>query len=115
MTAAEGVPLSHLTEASGIAAMAWLIPVIPALSAGVLLLFGKRIGKASALVAIVAMAASAILATLVFTFLQAQPEDARTLIHTVATWLDVGPLQVDWSVLVDPLSTVMLLLGAGFP
>ena len=110
MTAAEGVPLSHLTDASGVAAMAWLIPVIPAISAGLLLLFGKRLGKASAMVAIAAMAASAVLATLVFTFLMAQPEDARTLTHTVATWLDIGPLHVDWAVLVDPLAAVMLLL-----
>ena len=110
LTAAEGVPLSHLTDATGAAAMAWLIPVIPALSAAVLLLFGKRLGKASAWVAIAAMAASAVLATLVFGFLRAQPEDARTLTHTVARWLDIGPLQVDWAVLVDPLSSVMLLL-----
>ena len=30
--------------------------------------------------------------------------------RTLATWISAGPLVVDWSVLVDPLSSVMLLL-----
>ena len=112
LAAAEGVPLSHTVAAPGgsAAALAWLIPVVPAVSAALLLLFGKRLGTIAAWVAIGAMAVSAALATMVFIFLQSQPEDARTFVHTVGTWLDVGALTVNWEVLVDPLASVMLLL-----
>ena len=112
LAAAEGLPLDHaLTSApAGIVGLAWLIPVIPALSAAVLLLFGKRLGAVSAYVAIAAMAVSAVLSTMVFTFLQSQPEESRAIVHTVATWISAGPLQIDWAILVDPLSSVMLLL-----
>ncbi len=109
-TAAEGVPLEHVTAAAGAAQYAWLIPVLPAVSAALLLIFGKRLGRISAYVAIAAMAVSAVLSTLVFTYLQSQPAESRTVVHTVASWINAGPLVVDWAVLVDPLSTVMLLL-----
>jgi NADH-quinone oxidoreductase subunit L len=112
LAAVEAVPLSHLAEIqSGSAvSLAWLIPVVPAVSAGLLLLFGKRLGKSSAWVAIAAMLVSALLSTWVFTYLRAQPADARAFEDTIATWLSIGPLQVNWAVLVDPLSSVMLLL-----
>jgi NADH-quinone oxidoreductase subunit L len=112
LAAAEGVPLAETMAAPGgsAAALAWLIPVVPAVSAALLLLFGKRLGAISAWVAIAAMAISAVLATMVFTFLQSQPSNARTFVHTVGTWLEVGPLTVNWEVLVDPLASVMLLL-----
>ena len=111
LTAAEGAPLEAVAQAtSGIVQFAWLIPVVPAVSAAFLLIAGKRLGRASALVAIGAMAVSAVLSTLVFSFLQSQPADARAYTDTVATWIDAGPLTVDWAVLVDPLSVIMLLL-----
>ena len=110
---AEG--LAPLTEVvtSGLEpalALAWLIPVVPALSAAFLLLFGKRLGKLSAAVAILACGFSATASTLVFVALQARDEAHRTVISHVATWIDAGTLQVDWALLLDPLSAVMLLL-----
>ncbi|MPZ72686.1 MAG: NADH-quinone oxidoreductase subunit L [Nitriliruptorales bacterium] len=112
LAASEAVPLSDLASAPGgsPAALAWLIPVVPAVSAGLLMIFGKRLGRVSALVAVAAMVVSAALSTSVFVHLQAQPTDARSFEHTIATWMSVGPLTIDWGVLVDPLSTVMLLL-----
>ena len=110
LTAAEGAPLQSVADAAGVVGLAWLIPVIPAVSAGVLLIIGKRLGRASAFVAIAAMAASAVLSTLVFVYLQAQPEGHRAFVHTLGTWISAGRLTVDWAVLVDPLSAVMLLL-----
>ena len=96
--------------AGSAAALAWLIPLIPAISAGLLLVFGKRLGAIAAWVAIAAMGAAAALATMVFLFLHAQPESARVFTHLVASWIEAGPLKVDWVVLVDPLASVMLLL-----
>ena len=111
LTAAEGVPLETVADAaSGVVGLAWLIPVIPALSAAFLLIAGKRLGRLSAFVAVAAVGASAVLSSLVFTFLQSQPAESRVFVDTVATWIAAGPLTVDWAVLVDPLSSIMLLL-----
>src|SRR5687767_11891231 len=108
LVATEAAPMSHLASAPGgsAASLAWLIPVVPAVSAALLLLFGKRLGKASAFVAIGAMLVSALLSTWVFSFLSAQPAEERTFEHVITTWLQIGPFTVDWGILVDPLSTV---------
>jgi NADH-quinone oxidoreductase subunit L len=92
---------------------AWLIPVVPALSAAVLLIFGKRLGRLSAAVSIGAAGFSLTMAVLVFAFLLGQPEDGRVLVREVGTWLEAGSLQVDWTLLVDPLSSIMMLLVTG--
>jgi NADH-quinone oxidoreductase subunit L len=88
--------------------LAWLIPVIPAVSAGLLLLFGGRLGRLAAWVAILAVGASATISTAVFTQLLASEE--RTFVTPVARWLDIAGFTVDWSLLVDPLSGVLILL-----
>jgi len=99
--------------AGSVIQLAWLIPVIPALSAGFLLLAGKRLGKIAAPVAIAAIGASFAVSLLVFGALRAEPEHERTFVVHLAQWLDIGPLQVDWNLLVDPLASVMLLLVTG--
>jgi NADH-quinone oxidoreductase subunit L len=112
LATAEGAFVGRYLDAPGGTAvdLAWLIPVVPAVSAALLLLFGRRIGKASAWVAIAAVAYSAVASTLVFTYLLGQPEDGRSFVRTVAGWLSAGDFQVDWALLIDPLSAVMLLL-----
>jgi NADH-quinone oxidoreductase subunit L len=112
------------TESGGIAAFqpapagspvdwAWLLPVVPALSAAFLLVFGRRLGKLSSAVAIVAAGFTATMAVLIFTFLLDQPGDGRVFVRELGTWIHAGPLQVDWTLLVDPLAAVMLLLVTG--
>lgn len=112
----EGVtPLGQVaTAASGsLVDLAWLIPVVPAVAAGLLLLFGRRLGRLSAVVAIGAVGFSATMSLLVFLFLRSQPAAERTFVVDVVTWLDVAGFTVDWALLVDPLATVMLLLVTG--
>jgi NADH-quinone oxidoreductase subunit L len=89
---------------------AWLIPVVPALSAAVLLVFGRRIGKVSAAIAITAVGFSATMATAVVLQIAAAPEAERSLVKVVGEWLPIGDLTVDWALLLDPLSGAMLLL-----
>ena len=91
-------------------ALAWLIPVVPAVSAAVLLLFGRRLGRLSGAIAIAAVGYSAVASTLVFGYLRAQPEGERVIVQRLGTWLDAGGLSVDWALLIDPLASVMLLL-----
>ena len=92
------------------AAWAWLIPVVPAVSSGSLLLGGHRTRHAAAATAIAAAAAAAGMSAAVFASLLAQPASSRTYIRTLAPWLEVGDLRVEWALLVDPLSAVMLVL-----
>jgi NADH-quinone oxidoreductase subunit L len=47
---------------------------------------------------------------MVFNYLIAQPAEGRSFVTTVANWLAAGDLQVNWALLIDPLSAVMLLL-----
>jgi NADH-quinone oxidoreductase subunit L len=107
-----GVPLEAVAPAPVGSAIdfAWLIPVIPAVSAGLLLLFGKRLGALSGWLAVLAVGASATISTLVFAQLAAQPAAERTFVRTLFPWISAGELQVDWALLIDPLSSVMLLL-----
>lgn len=100
-------------DAGSVIALAWLIPVIPAISAGLLLLFGKRLGTLAAPIAIAAITASFGLSVAVFAALNAAETEARTFVVDVATWLQVGSLSVDWKLLIDPLTAVMLLLVTG--
>lgn len=110
-TAEGGFAGEYVAAAAGSAVdFAWLIPVVPALSAAVLLLFGRRIGKVSAAIAITAAGFSATLSTAVFLQLAAALEDARSFVRVVADWLPIGDFTVQWALLVDPLSAVMLLL-----
>ncbi len=99
-----------MPEAGSAIDLAWLIPVVPAVSAAVLLLIGKRLGRYAAHVAILAIGFSAVASTIAFTELLALPEEARSVISPVATWLEVGDFEVAWSILIDPLAAVMLLL-----
>ena len=99
-TAAAGTPVD----------LAWLIPVVPAVSAGLLMIFGKRLGRLAGPIAITAIGYSAVASTMVFAHLLSQPEGSRSFVRTVAPWIHAGDFAVDWALLVDPLSTVMLLL-----
>ncbi|WP_370327343.1 NADH-quinone oxidoreductase subunit L [Euzebya sp.] len=115
--AAEGgaEPFSHVITDAGVAAidLAWLIPVVPAVMAGILLIAGRRLGRLSSGLAIGAMGYALTHAVLIFLHLSGQPEGDRTFVVEVAQWLDIAGFTVDWSLLVDPLSAVMLLLVTG--
>jgi NADH-quinone oxidoreductase subunit L len=91
-------------------ALAWLLPVVPAVSALVLLVVGRRLGRLAGWVAVAAAGFTAVLAIATFAFLAGQPQDARVFTHEVATWIAAGDLEVSWALLVDPLASVMLLL-----
>ena len=111
-TEAGGHPFEHISTAAAgsVIDLAWLIPVVPAISAGLLLLFGRRLGRLTSGVAITAIGFSATMATLVLLELLSHPSGDRTFVVDVAAWLDIAGFTVNWSMLVDPLSAVMLML-----
>ncbi|CAN5491438.1 NADH-quinone oxidoreductase subunit L [soil metagenome] len=100
-------------DAGSVVDLAWLIPVVPAVMAAILMIAGRRIGRLSAGLAIAAIGFSLTMSVLIFAFLQGQPEDQRTFVVNVLPWLDVAGFTVDWSLLIDPLSSIMLLLVTG--
>ncbi len=93
----------------------WLIPVLPL--AGFLIngLFGSRMGKTPvSLVACFTVLASLIL-SLAAVFSLAGSSGGK-LEQTVYTWLQAGEFRADFGFLLDPLSSVMILVvtGVGF-
>jgi NADH-quinone oxidoreductase subunit L len=112
-TESAGIAGAQSAPAGSLVEWAWLIPVVPAVSAALLLIFGKRLGAVSALVAIAAAAVSFAGAVGIFAFLQGEPAEGRVFVHELGTWIHAGPLEVDWALLVDPLSSIMMLLVTG--
>src|SRR4030095_10677081 len=105
----------------------WLIPLFPAIGFVINGLIGKRLSKtAVAVIACGVVLISFLLsAGAVFQLLQLEPEQRS---HTVKLyeWINAGPahtaegplarFSVDWAFLLDPLSSIMILVvtGIGF-
>ena len=90
----------------------WLIPVIPLLSFGLIVLFFNKWKRLSSVVAILSMIASFVLAQIVFwQSVGIGPELAKEPIHSAVPWLPTSANPADWfkmGVMVDPLTAVML-------
>ncbi len=116
LLAAEGGELySSIADGAGtpVLELAWLIPVVPAVMAAVLMIAGRRIGRASSALAIGAIGYALTHAVLIFLHLQGESPDHRVFTVDVIPWLDIAGFTVDWSMLIDPLSSAMLLLVTG--
>jgi NADH-quinone oxidoreductase subunit L len=100
-----------MNTAHGVQSAAWLLVVIPAVSAAVLLLVGKRGDKwgpwLGALVPVVLFVYGLIL------FFSVKGESNREVNLHLYTWIPVNRLQVDVGFLLDPLSMVFVLLITG--
>jgi NADH-quinone oxidoreductase subunit L len=105
----------------------WLIPLFPAAGFVINGLLGKRMPKP----AVATIAAGAVLISLIFSVgavyqLSQLPVESRSHNVSLYRWIDAGPAHtmsgeverfaVDWGFLLDPLSSVMILVvtGIGF-
>jgi NADH-quinone oxidoreductase subunit L len=89
--------------------LVWLIPAFPLAAFLINGLFGKRwLGHATGWIASGAIGASALLSIAIFFEVVASGGHATTV--TLYRWIGVGDFQVDVAALVDPLSSVMLLV-----
>ena len=96
------------------AVLAPFIVGIPLLSALLLLLFGKRLGKAAGLIGsgAVGLAFVGSIVALI-DMLSFPPEQGRGYVSNLFTWIEVGRFSIGVDLLVDQLSIVMLLVVTG--
>jgi len=95
----------------------WLIPFPPALSALVLILFGRVLSKRWVTIqACGAVFVSLVLSLLSFGGLLGASSEAGPLLKTLFPWIRAGAFRADFAFQFDPLAAVMVLVvtGVGF-
>ncbi len=95
----------------------WLIPVWPLLGFLTNGFFGRRIGKGAVGIVGCGSVGLSLLASLAAVAeLLALPPGARRISQVLGPWIGAGNFQADWGLLLDPLSSVMILVvsGVGF-
>jgi len=105
----------------------WLIPLFPLATASLMLLVGRRLRKSAvSLFCVGSVGVSFAYALGAVTQLLSAPPENRVVQHILFEWLAPGqmllssgqvvPLTADWGYLLDPLSSVMVLVvtGVGF-
>ncbi|MGM0384750.1 MAG: NADH-quinone oxidoreductase subunit L [Actinomycetota bacterium] len=95
---------------TGAASAAWLLVAIPLLSAGVLLLVGRRADRWGHWLGVAASTASFVLAVVITVQELALPADERVMTHSLYTWISTGDLGIDFATRVDTLSMSFVLL-----
>ena len=100
-----------MTTAHGIQTGVWLLVAIPAISAAILLLGGKRADKWGHLLG--AGVPVVLFVYGVMLFFSVKSESNREVSQHLFSWIPVGGLQVDAGILLDPLSLVFVLLITG--
>ena len=95
---------------------AHLIPAFPLAGFLLLVVLGKRAGKAAGWLATSAVGLSFLAAVVTFTQLLGHDAHDREVIKPIFTWLAAGGFEVEASLLIDPLSVTMALFvtGVGF-
>jgi NADH-quinone oxidoreductase subunit L len=100
-----------VTTAHGIQSGAWLLVAIPAISAAILLLGGKRADKRGPLLG--AAVPVVLFVYGVMLFFSVKSESNREVSQHLFSWIPVASFQVDAGILLDPLSLVFVLLITG--
>src|SRR6266566_6276883 len=91
-----------------------LIILLPLVAAAIAGLFCRVIGDRPAqIVTCVALLIAAALSIFVFVRIGFGPENAKLVVVKLFTWMDSGTLNVDWSLRVDTLTAVMLIVVTG--
>ena len=98
-------------------ALAWIVLVVPLISGGVLAGWPTEPPNAiTRLLGIGSILVSFALTLAVFIGMLGNPSDDRVFTSSAFEWIDIGGVQIDLSILVDPLSVMMMLIitGVGF-
>ncbi len=109
-------PAVHTVESAavgGVSSLLWLVVAVPALSAAVLLLAGRRSDRWGHLLGCASVGFSFVLGLLMFLQMMGRPEEQRTVTQPLFEWLSAGSWQVEMGLLLDPLSMLFVLLITG--
>jgi NADH-quinone oxidoreductase subunit L len=91
--------------------LAWLIPLFPLIGFAINGIVTRRFPeKVIGWIGALAIGASFVVAVLIFLELLRMAPDARSIEKVVYTWIASGTFSVQIAFLIDPLSTVMLLV-----
>ena len=94
--------------------MLLLIPLFPFLGFLINACIGKRLSKsASGLVAVAVMVASFAVAVTSVIQLAGLPEESRAIVNRIFTWITAGNFTADFTLRLDPLSALMILVITG--
>ncbi|WP_336922154.1 NADH-quinone oxidoreductase subunit L [Aquipuribacter sp. SD81] len=106
------VPTQGLTAvpATGAEPLAWLLVVIPLVSAGVLLLAGRAADRWGHWLGVLASASAFVVGAVVFFSVLGHGAEERARSVAGFSWVPAGDFQVDAGLLVDPLSLSFVLL-----
>ena len=96
--------------ATGTESLAWLLVLVPLVSAGILLLGGRRADRWGHWLGLAASAAALVVGVVVFLSLLGHEAEERARSVAGFSWIPAGSFQVDAGLLLDPLSLVFVLL-----
>jgi len=99
--------------ADGMFSLLWLVVAIPAVSAAILLLAGRRADAWGHLLGSAAPIASFLLGLTLFVQLLGRPADDRAVSQHLYTWISTGRFEVQAGLLFDQLSALFVLLITG--
>ncbi len=111
LIAAAGLP--EVAPATGAAGLAWLLVALPALSAIVLLLAGRRANAWGHILGVLSVVATFVIGLVIFLETVGLDAAARTRELSVYNWISVAGLHVDFGLRLDPLSLTFVLLITG--
>ncbi len=103
----------HPVAAGGVFSLLWLIVAIPAASAAILLVGGRRTDRWGHLLGVAAPIASFGIGLWAFLALLGRDADDRSVSQHLYQWIHVNGFRVDISLLFDPLSSLFVLLITG--
>jgi NADH-quinone oxidoreductase subunit L len=109
-------PAVHTVEpaaAGGVFELLWLVVAIPAISAAILLLLGRRSDRWGHLLGCASVLASFVLGLLMFLEMLGLPAEERTVSQPLWEWVTAGIWRVEMGLLLDPLSALFVLLITG--
>ena len=109
----EQPPVVDAAAADGSFTLLWLIIAIPALSAAILLLGGRRTNGWGHLLGTLAPVASFVIGVITFIALLGRGAEERSVNQQLFTWIEAGTFNVEFGILYDPLSALFVLLITG--
>ncbi|HEU4567429.1 MAG TPA: NADH-quinone oxidoreductase subunit L [Marmoricola sp.] len=106
-------PVVHPAASSGVFSLLWLIILLPALGAAVLLLGGRRTDRIGHLLGVATVAISFVLGVICFVGLLGNDDGNRQVQQHLWTWFTAGNYHVEMNLVYDQLSALFVLLITG--